>query len=156
MVLQRKDGAELGEGASTPSPASRSHAGGSDLGVPSPRIGVGVPPSAAPSLGRARLPLGVPGGWCKRLPSPVGAAEAVALAGGEVGLVDGLDVGLGVGGRPALRHRGTDSAAAERGAGQAPARNQPAAAALGRRGSPDLSQPRTWLLSREGYLNGSG
>lgn len=51
----------------------------------------------------------------------------MALAGGEVGLVDGLDVGLGVGGHPALRHRGTDSAAAERGVGQTLAKTQPTA-----------------------------
>lgn len=59
------------------------------------------------------------------LPSPVGAAEAVALAGGEVGLVDGLDVGLGVGDCPALRGCGTDSAAAERRAGRTAATHQP-------------------------------
>lgn len=83
-----------------------------------------------------------PGRWCRQMPSPVGAAEAVALAGGEVGLVDGLDVGLGVGGRLVLRCRGTDSAAAERGAGQTPAKKQPATS--GQRGSTDLHQLKTW------------
>lgn len=47
--------------------------------------------------------------------SPVGAAEAVALAGGEVGLVDGLHVGLGVGGRAAPRLGGAGPAAEQRG-----------------------------------------
>lgn len=55
----------------------------------------------------------------------------MALAGGEVGLVDRLDVGLGVGSRAALRRHSTDPAAAERGAGQAPAKNQPPASPRG-------------------------
>lgn len=76
-----------------------------------------------------------PGPRRRQLPSPVGAAEAVALASGEVGLVDGLDMGLGVGDCPALlRRRGTDSAAAERGAGQTSAKNQPAASPFGAKG----------------------
>lgn len=46
--------------------------------------------------------------------SPVRAAE-VALAGGEVGLVHGLHVGLGVGNRAAPRPHGTDPAAEQSG-----------------------------------------
>lgn len=102
----------------------------------------GLPPFAAPTGrclgGTDPAPSEGPGPWCRRLPSPVGAAEAVALAGGEVGLVDGLDVGLGVGGRPALRCHGTDSAAAERGAGQTPPKNQPATSPFGAKGAPPI------------------
>lgn len=45
------------------------------------------------------------------LGSPVCAAEALALAGGEVGLVHGLHVGLGVGTPAARRPHGTNPAA---------------------------------------------
>lgn len=43
--------------------------------------------------------------------SPVGAAEALALAGAQVGKVHGLNVGLAVGAQPVRRPRGTDPAA---------------------------------------------
>lgn len=76
------------------------------------------------------------------MPSPVGAAEALALAGGEVGLVDRLYVGLGMGDRPALRRRGTDPAAAERGAGQTLAKKPTPRFSL--QGKEDLQQPRMW------------
>lgn len=109
-------------------------------GLEAPSLGIkaGLPAFAAPVghclAGTDPAPSQGPGRWCRRLPSPVGAAEAVALAGGEVGLVDGLDVGLGVSGRPALRRSGTDSAAVERGAGQTPAKKQPTASPFGAKG----------------------
>lgn len=53
------------------------------------------------------------------LPPPVGAAQAVALAGGEVGQVHGLHVGLGVGSCAALRLCSAGPAAEQRRAGQA-------------------------------------
>lgn len=49
--------------------------------------------------------------WQRQEDSPVGAAEAVALAGGEVGLVHGLHVGLGVGAQAARRPHGANPAA---------------------------------------------
>lgn len=93
--------------------------GWAELGTPNPH--------PAPTA-----PQGAPGGWDPHprgwsrvspwhrcVGSPVGAAEALALAGGEVGLVHGLHVGLGVG-APAARQPHSANPAAEHTQGSAP------------------------------------
>lgn len=80
----------------------------------------------------------------RQVGSPVGAAEAVALAGGEVGLVHGLHVGLGVGAQPARRPRGAHPAAEHR-AVSPTARTRPEHPSLRRAsGQRWLIAPVTW------------